>query len=64
MREEVVESMGKNMLFLSKIMEKKEKDKDEKVESPNNASKDTVWNTSLTISDGFVKIKGILKIDS
>lgn len=56
--------MGKNMLFLSKIMEKKEKDKDEKVESPNNASKDTVWNTSLTISDGFVKIKGILKIDS
>ena len=45
-------------------MEKEEKEKDEKVESPNNVSKDTAWNTSLTISDGFVKIKGILRIDS
>jgi hypothetical protein len=29
-------------------MEKEEKEKDEKVESPNNMSKDIVWNTSLT----------------
>jgi hypothetical protein len=28
-------------------MEKEEKEKDEKVESPNNVSKDIVWNTSL-----------------
>jgi hypothetical protein len=61
---EVVESMGKNILFLSRIIKKKEQEEDEKVEGPNNVSKDIVWNTSLMISDGFVKIKGILRINS
>lgn len=57
--------MNLPLLFLSKIIEKEKKEKEEKkkVGSPNNVSKDIMWNTLLTISNDFVKIKGVLGIN-
>lgn len=48
---------------MEKENKKNEKNK-EMVESLNNVSKGTMWNTSLTISNGSVKIKVVLEIDS
>jgi predicted KAP-like P-loop ATPase len=36
----------------------------ENVKSLNIMSKGILWNKSLTISNGFIKIKGVLKINS
>jgi len=61
----VVESNGKNMLFLSQFMKNEEKwEKKEIIENYNDVRKGTMWNKPLTTSNGFTKNQSVLGIDS
>lgn len=56
-----------SIVFIQNYREGKEgeerKKKKEKGGSRNNMSKDIMWNVLLTISNDFVKIKGVLGIN-
>jgi len=56
-----------SMCHLENKKDKRKKKKGrikENVKSLNIMSKGILWNKSLTISNGFIKIKGVLKINS
>ena len=57
----VIEGKGKNILFLSQFMKKKEKKKI--IQNQNDVRKDIVWNKPLMATDSFVKIRSVLEID-